>query len=483
MINNRAGAAPLVLIALLLSFDFSQSSLAVRAVGYGAVPLYMIFALVFFIPLVLIMTEIGVDLRRQGGGIYAWMSRYLGARLAFVGLFVWYLSCIIVMGNYVSYVVYDLSFFICGGDPSSLYQFDTWLRGSLTTIVAAMATAIAIKWHSRLSVIITVGAAALIGFILMLLLACLPSFFLANAPAIDAPTVQASYFPFELSSRLDAERKKELSAQLVAQIVFAYCCISAAGGLANSAKNVGNRFKKKLTLAVVAIVAGYAASVLIWNTQPIADRYWVASIFELTKDLGVSWAKVLHLSSDTAAAIGDGLLRISGLLLFLAATAALSILIHAPLRLLMRGVQETSKSTNTAGVSAKAMWVQCLLVLVVMNASREQHHYLIDTLTQVSMALPCILLAVAFYLFKTKPHFESGSIIPKNRLSAFLVSGAVVGAIILSNVSAIMAPGVYMGEFERVEWALYGGAIVVLAGLAAYEIYRRRINKEKTPEA
>ncbi len=440
--------------------------------------LYLVLALVFFLPFVLIMSDIGAELRRDGCGIYTWASRYLGARLTFVGAFIWYLSCIILIGNCISYAIHYLSIFICGDDLFLLSRFELWSKSGLTTVVAVLATIIAIKWHSHLRLIITIGGAALICAILVLLLASVPLLLL-----VDGSSALASHLPLAPRSGFEAASRKGEYAQLVVQIVFAYCCISIAGGLTNIVQNVGKALKKKLVLAVIVVAIGYAVSVLLWGTQPAADGYWIPSIFELTKNMGASWGVALHLSSDSVAAISSELLHITGLLLFLAAVASVLILIYAPLRLLMRGIQETAESTNTAGVPAKAMWVQCLLVLIVLNVSREQSYYLLDTLTQVLMTLPCLLLAVAFFLFKTKLHSEVGSEIPKSRLSALLISGTVVLVIILSNVSAAVLPAVYLGEFERAKWAFYGGAVAVLAGLVAYEIYCRRISKKQTPEA
>lgn len=482
MIKNRAGAASFVLVALLLSFDFFQSSLAARIMGNSAVLLYAALALVFFLPLVIVMTEIGADLRREGRGIYAWASRYLGARLAFVGAFVWYLSCIILIGDGASLAVHYLSIFICGGDTSSLIRFDMWLKDGLTAVIGILMTIVAIKWHNRLRLITIVGGMALIGAMLVLLLASAPLFFWTDVPPVPPVPAQATLLPFGMASRFEGASQIQEYAQLVIRIVFAYCCISVAGGLANHVQNAGKTIKKKIALAAIAVIIGYSSSVLLWGAQPVADGSWRPSLFSLTENLGASWEKALILSPDSAVTLSSELLHISGLLFFLATMAALSILIHAPLRLLMGGVQESGGS-NTTGVPEKAMWIQCLLILVVINVLPRLFYYQREVLTQIFMILPCLLLAVAFYLFKTTPHSEGGVVSPKNRLSAFLISGAVIAVIILSNVSAAMLPAVYLGEFERAEWALYGGSITVLAGLIAYEIYRRRMNKEKTPEA
>ena len=66
--------------------------------GYSAIPILILAALLFFVPYSFMMAEYGSALRDDAGGLYNWMERSLGTKFAFCGSLLttrarWYGSC------------------------------------------------------------------------------------------------------------------------------------------------------------------------------------------------------------------------------------------------------------------------------------------------------------------------------------------------------------------------------------------------------
>ena len=66
--------------------------------GYSAIPILILAALLFFVPYSFMMAEYGSALRDDAGGLYNWMERSLGTKFAFCGFCSttqarWYGSC------------------------------------------------------------------------------------------------------------------------------------------------------------------------------------------------------------------------------------------------------------------------------------------------------------------------------------------------------------------------------------------------------
>ena len=63
--------------------------------GYSAIPILILAALLFFVPYSFMMAEYGSALRDDAGGLYNWMERSLGTKFAFCSTTQarWYGSC------------------------------------------------------------------------------------------------------------------------------------------------------------------------------------------------------------------------------------------------------------------------------------------------------------------------------------------------------------------------------------------------------
>ena len=79
----------LVLMIFTSVYGFANMPRAFLLMGYGAIPWYLVGALLFFLPYALMMAEYGAAYKHEKGGIYSWMSSSVGPKYAFIGTFMW----------------------------------------------------------------------------------------------------------------------------------------------------------------------------------------------------------------------------------------------------------------------------------------------------------------------------------------------------------------------------------------------------------
>ena len=91
--------------------------------GYSAIPILILAALLFFVPYSFMMAEYGSALRDEAGGLYNWMERSLGTKFAFcgsllnyAGTLVWFML-VVASSEWVS-----LSAMISGGDTTGAWS-------------------------------------------------------------------------------------------------------------------------------------------------------------------------------------------------------------------------------------------------------------------------------------------------------------------------------------------------------------------------
>ncbi len=85
MSQNTKGKLSLVGLSLMIFttvFGFGNIPVAFYQMGYGAIPWYIIGALLFFLPFAFMVTEMGSAFKDEKGGIYSWMSEAVNPTFA-----------------------------------------------------------------------------------------------------------------------------------------------------------------------------------------------------------------------------------------------------------------------------------------------------------------------------------------------------------------------------------------------------------------
>ena len=87
--------------------------------GYASIIWYILAALVFFLPVSLMLAEYGSSFKEAKGGIYSWLEGSIGEKWAFVGTFIWLAAWIVWLVQTASSFCIPLSSVIFGKDTTS----------------------------------------------------------------------------------------------------------------------------------------------------------------------------------------------------------------------------------------------------------------------------------------------------------------------------------------------------------------------------
>ena len=90
--------------------------------GYASIVWYILAALVFFLPVSLMLAEYGSSFKEAKGGIYSWLEGSIGEKWAFIGTFIWLAAWIVWMVQVASGYCIPLSSFIFGKDTTASWH-------------------------------------------------------------------------------------------------------------------------------------------------------------------------------------------------------------------------------------------------------------------------------------------------------------------------------------------------------------------------
>ncbi len=278
--------------------------------------------------------------------------------------------------------------------------------------------------------------------------------------------------------------------------IFAYGGIEAVGGLVDKTEKPEKNFAKGIVFAAIVISVGYSLAIFLWgvstNWQQVLSNNSVNLgniTYILMKSLGMTLGNALHLSPETAMAMGVWFARITGLSMFLAYTGAFFTLSYSPLKAIIQGTPKAlwpapMTKLNAVGMPTTAMWLQCLLVslfilLVSFGGDTASAFYnKLTLMANVSMTLPYLFLALAFPFFKSRVGLERPFVIFKTRAATLLATGVVVLVVTFANVFTIIQPVIEAGDWNSALWMTGGPIFFSLLAMAIYQNYSRRVNRQ-----
>ena len=81
-------------------YGFNNMPRSFYLMGYGAIPFFLLSAVVFFVPFAFMVAEYGSVFKDEKGGIFSWMQICVGKKYAFVATFMWYTSYVLYAEHY-----------------------------------------------------------------------------------------------------------------------------------------------------------------------------------------------------------------------------------------------------------------------------------------------------------------------------------------------------------------------------------------------
>lgn len=484
--NKKLTLIPLVLMIFTSVFGFANMPRAFYLMGYGAIPWYIISALAFFIPYAFMMSEYGAAFKEEKGGIYSWMEKSVGAKYAFVGIFMWYASYVVWMVNTASSIWIPFSNAIFGTDNTATWSLfglgATKTIGLLGSMWIIIVTIVATKGLEKIKKVTSVAGTAIALLNVILILGAI-TVLIANKGELAEPILSAATFT---SSPNPAYQSSISIISFSVFAIFAFGGIEVVGGLVDETANPTVTFPKGLTLAAMIISIGYCLGIFMigiftnWNDVLSSDSVNMANVaYVVMKNLGYSLAHALGATEALALKAGVWAARFVGLSMFLALTGSFFTLTYAPLKQLIEGTPKSiwpkKVSKVKDGMPKNAMIVQCIFVVILIlivsfggEGASEFFNKLI-MMTNVAMTIPYMFVAGAFYSFKKNETIEKPFEMFKTKKSALIATTIVVCTIGFANIFTIIEP-LFRGDIVSTMWYAAGP---IFFSVVALLLYRR----------
>lgn len=483
----------LILMIFTSVFGFTNITRAFYLMGYASIFWYILAALTFFLPFAFMLSEYGAAFKDHKGGIYSWMAESLNPKFAFVGTFMWYASYIIWMVNVGSGIWIPLSNAIFGVDktqqwtPFGLSGVQT--LGVLAIFWIILITFVSSRGLNSIKKVTSIGGTAVALINVVLFIGGL-AILLLNGHMAQPLNVEA----FLNSPNADYSSMIQVFGFLVFAI-FAYGGLEVVGGLVDETENAEKTFPRGVAISAVVIAIGYAVGIFMmgaftnWNfafTQFSDAEVTLGNVAYIAmNNMGYQLGHALSLPESTAVTLGIWVSRYMGLSMFLALTGAFFTLIFSPLKQLIEGtpkevwpnfITETKNDLPVNAMKVQAAIVIAIVALVSFGGSGAKYFFeVLVSMTNVSMTIPYMFLAIAFIGFKKKSEIKKPFEIYKTQTTATIAVAIVTFVVGFANIFTILQPAM-QGDISGTIYSILGPVIFGIIALVMYRRYEKKYN-------
>ncbi|MGL5648353.1 MAG: glutamate/gamma-aminobutyrate family transporter YjeM [Clostridium sp.] len=493
--KNKLTLISLILMIFTSVFGFTNIARAFLLMGYSAIPFYIISAITFFIPYAFMLSEFGAAFRKERGGIYSWMDKSVGPKYAFIVTFMWYTSYLIWMVSTSSSIWVPLSNLFFGQDTTSTWSFlglgpakTMALLGIFLIIIITFAAS---KGLDSIKKITSIGG-TFVALANIVLLVGAFIVLIANGFKVAEPITTSAFF----SSPNPSYQSPIGLLGFMVFAVFAYGGLESIGGLVDQTENPEKTFPRGIKIGAIIIAIGYSLGILcvgfFTNWSGVLSRSTVNMAnagYIVMGNLGYSVGTALHLSVHTSVTIGLWFSRFIGLSMFLALIGAFFTLTYSPIKQLIEGTPKELwpakliKLDEKTGMPKNAMWIQCLIVIIVIaiasfggDTATTFLNYLI-LMSNVAMTIPYAFIALAFIWFKKNDKIEKPFVIYKSVRSSTIAVIIVVITVAFANIFTIIKPILESKDYVSTAFQVVGPIVFTLIAILIYGRYERRLKR------
>lgn len=493
MDNKKIRLGALVMMMFTTIFGFGNGPVAFMQMGYAAIIWYILGALFFFLPTSMMYAEFGAAFKDAKGGIYSWMERSLGKKIAFIATFIGLAAWFVWMINISQKVWIPFSTIFAGKDTTQTWSI-FGLTGTQTVGLLAVFFVITVAFFVTRGVQGISRISALGGMFVMamnfILVAVAVIVLLANGGHFAEPvSVEAFIVPQNPAFQSPMQL---ISFALYA--VFAYAGLEQMGGLMPDIDKAEKTYPRAALIATTVIGIGYAVSILLWgvttnwlNLSNMESANLGNVTYVLMNNLGVELGSSLGMSTTAAVTLGAWFSRFAGLGMFMAYVGSFFVLTYSPLKSFILGSPKEiwPKSVtrlNANGVPQVAVWIQAALVVIFVLAisfggqNASQLYLIMTNMGNVSSTLPSVFLVAAFPLFKRLTDIERPFVFFKSKTSTMIIT-LLVEALIITSIVMTVLPPFLKGDYFNAIWTVIGPLFFALLAWSLYARAERKYGK------
>ena len=459
--------------------------------GYSAIPVYLIAAVLFFIPFGFMIIEYGAAFKNEKGGIYSWMEKTVGEKYALTTMFMWYSAVIVFLVSLCSVFWIRFSALLFGKDTTASWVFpglnSTQTVGLLAIAFVIFMTFITTKGMKQITRLGSFGGMAGLLLNFALILGAIILLIINKGVFAEPVTIRAL-----LLSPNPGYSSIFALVSFVTYAVLSYGGMELSGGYVDKTEEPEKTLQKAVLICALLITIAYSLGVVLIG---IFTNYGIFAMqganlgnaaIVVMNNLGYELGLAFSFSDANALIAGEWMSRFYSLSVVFMICGQLATILFSPVRQLMEGTPAKFWPGNIAkiedGMPKRAMWLQCFLIIALLilasfgGAAASAFFNRIILASAVAVSVPYALIAIAFPIFKKKTEIEKPVTIFKGYKSSLFWTVIVVFSVGVADVITVMMPAMSGDVFSSV--VMVAGPIVF--SVIAILLYRRY---QKIPES
>lgn len=488
--KNKLTTITLALMLFAAVYSFVSPSIF-YLMGYSAIPIYIIAAIVFFIPFAFMIIEYGAAFKNEKGGIYSWMQKSVGEKYALTTMFMWYSAVIVFLVSLYSVFWIRFSALLFGKDTTTTWGFlglsSPQTTGLLAVGFVIVMTFVATKGLKQIARIGSIGG--MVGIFLNFVLIIGSIIILIANNGVFAEPVSISALTHSPNPRYSSILAV---ISFVTYAVLSYGGMELSGGYVDKTENPETTFPKAVLISAVLITIAYSLGVVLIGTFT-NYRTFVSqganlgnAVIIVMNNFGYALGLALGLTENQSLIAGEWMTRLYSLSVILMVFGQLATVLFSPVRQLIEGTPAKFWPERIAeiedGMPKRAMWIQCFIIIAFLvlvsfgGAGASTFFNMVILSAAVALSVPYILIAIAFPVFRKKTEIKKPITVFKSYKSSLVWTIIVVFSIGFANVITVIMPAISGDVFS---------SVVMVAGPIAFSViaillYRRYRKISKT---
>lgn len=437
----------------------AKSTASTFGLGLGAIPTWIVFTFIFFVPGALICAELAATYPRDGG-LYEWVKEAYGEKQGFLVSWLNWTAKIFWYTSFLTFLIVNISYAIGKPGLASNKMFVM----VLSLIIFWLLSFISTRGMAFGKLFTNIGAlGSTIPAILLILMGLASVYIFGNHPA-SVYTVQT------LTPKMNVD-----SFAAISTVMFALSGAETTANFVTEMDNPKKNFPKAILIAACLVAGLYVlGSISITLILP-ANK--------ITASQGI-----LVALSTVAANLGIGtwFIKIVALGISLSIFGAIILYIASPIKMLFGSVQkgifsEKFTEVNEHNIPEKAVYLQAVIVTIILLAinllpSVDTIYNVLVTMTALTALFPYVLLFTSYIkLRKTRPNEIRPYELSKNNNTAIRIAYMVLTVVVIGIILSASPVMPTLKENIIYEIEMIGGALVVIfSGVAMWNNFVKR---------
>lgn len=437
----------------------AKSTASSFGLGLGAIPAWVVFAFIFFVPCALVCAELASTYPRDGG-MYEWVKEAYGEKYGFMVSWLNWTAKILWYTSFLTFLTVNVAFAVNMPELSENKPFVLIVSLAVFWVLSFICT----KGMSFGKIFTNVGALGSTVPAILLIVMAFGALIFGGRESVSQYTIET------LTPVLNWDTLGAIST-----VMFAYEGAEVTANFVTEMENPKRDFSRAIFIAA-AVVAGIymlgsiAITMILPSDQITASQGILVSLATISAYFGM----------------GTWFIQVVALGITFSMLGAIILYIASPVKMLFGSVKagifpESLTRTNSHNIPERAVYLQAVLVTVIILAlqfipSVDAIYNVLVTMTALTALFPYVLLFMSYIrLRKTRPNEDRPFEMSNNNGTAVTVASMVLGVTILGIICSA-APVMPTFEDNLIYEAemIFGAVVVIGVGLGLWNRFVKR---------